>query len=412
MADVRPFPALRYAARQPLESLLAPPYDVLSESQVAELKARSPYNVVHLTRPGSDYEGAASLFDEWVASGVVAGSETPVMFVHETTFDPPTPSPPAGEGRGGGDRLPPHETNGVEGGRRTRLDLVAALRLQPYQDRVVLPHERTHRGPKEDRLALLRATGTSFEPLWFLVEGLRELLETAPAGETLEFGYAGERHRLLTLSDPSWTGAVGAALAERQVMIADGHHRYETALAYAQERGGGPDAASRFTLALLTDIRDPGLVVLPTHRVLKAGIAITGGEPAASLDQTLAALEDRSDGRVAAGYYQGGGYQVLPLEGEVPLVELHRQVVDNILGKRSAEETLIYTRDAGEAVRWVEEGEGVAAFFLPVPDLRAVLRLAREGMTMPQKATYFFPKPPSGMVFHRLDPGRTLEPRN
>jgi uncharacterized protein (DUF1015 family) len=115
---------------------------------------------------------------------------------------------------------------------------------------------------------------------------------------------------------------------------------------------------------------------------------------------------------VAAGYYHGGGYQVLPLEGEVPLVELHRQVVDNILGKRSAEETLIYTRDAGEAVRWVEEGEGVAAFFLPVPDLQAVLRLAREGMTMPQKATYFFPKPPCGMVFHRLDPGRTLEPRN
>jgi uncharacterized protein (DUF1015 family) len=392
MADVRPFPALRYAAREPLESLLAPPYDVLSESQVAELKDRSPYNVVHLTRPGSDYDGAAGLFEQWVASGVVAESETPVMFVHETTFDPPT--------------------NGVGGGRLTRLDLIAALRLQPYEDRVVLPHERTHRGPKEDRLALLRATGMSFEPLWFLVEGLRELLETAPAGETLEFEYAGELHRLLALSDPSWTGAVGGALAERQVMIADGHHRYETALAYAQERGGGPDAASRFTLALLTDIRDPGLVVLPTHRVLKAGVAVTGGEPAGSLDQTLAALQDRSDGRVAAGYYHGGGYQVLPLEGEVPLVELHRQVVDNILGKRSAEETLIYTRDAGEAVRWVEEGEGVAAFFLPVPDLQAVLRLAREGMTMPQKATYFFPKPPCGMAFHRLDPGRTLEPRN
>jgi uncharacterized protein (DUF1015 family) len=393
MADVRPFPALRFAHSEPLESLLAPPYDVLSEAQVAELKARSPHNVVHVTRPGSDYPGAARLLDEWVASGVVTESPTPLMFVHETTFDPP------------------HEANGLgggSGGRQTRLDLIAALRLQPYEDRVVLPHERTHRGPKEDRLALMRATGMSLEPLWFLAEGLRELLDTAPMGEVLEFSFAGERHRLRAISDLSWTGAVSAALADRQVMIADGHHRYETALAYAEERGGGRDAASRFTLALLTDIRDPGLVVLPTHRVLKAGVAITGGEPAGSLEETLTALGDRA----AAGYYRDGSFQVLPLEGEVPVVELHRQVVDNILGKRSAEESLVYTRDAAEAVRWVEEGEGVAAFLLHAPDLGAVLRLAREGMTMPQKATYFFPKPPSGMVFHRLDPGRNLESRN
>jgi uncharacterized protein (DUF1015 family) len=201
---------------------------------------------------------------------------------------------------------------------------------------------------------------------------------------------------------------VSAALAGRQVMIADGHHRYETALAYAQERGGGPDAASRFTLALLTDFRDPGLVVLPTHRVLKAGVAITGGEPAGSLEETLTALGDRQ----AAGYYRSGKFQVLPLEGGVPVVELHRQVVDNILGKRSAEEALVYTRDASEAVRWVEEGEGVAAFFLHAPDLEAVLGAAREGMTMPQKTTYFFPKPPSGMIFHRLDQSRNLESRN
>ena len=96
----------------------------------------------------------------------------------------------------------------------------------------------------------------------------------------------------------------------------------------------------------------------------------------------------------------------------MPVVELHRQVVDNILGKRSAEEALVYTRDAAEAVRWVEQGEGVAAFFLDAPDLQAVLRLAREGMTMPQKTTYFFPKPPCGMVFYRLSSGRNLESRN
>src|SRR5438309_3864040 len=202
MADVRAFPALRYAPTEPLEALLAPPYDVLSEAQVTELKDRSPHNVVHVTRPGTDYEGAARLFGEWVTSGVV-GESGPAMFVHETTFDPP----PGMDGSNGGGRAP-----------RTRLDLIAALRLQPYEDRVVLPHERTHRGPKEDRLALMRTTAMNFEPLWFLAEGLRELLESAPAGEVVDFRYEGERHRLRAIADPAWTGAVSAALAERQIL--------------------------------------------------------------------------------------------------------------------------------------------------------------------------------------------------
>jgi uncharacterized protein (DUF1015 family) len=113
-------------------------------------------------------------------------------------------------------------------------------------------------------------------------------------------------------------------------------------------------------------------------------------------------------GKVAAGVYREGRFQVLPLEGEVAVVELHRQVIDNILGKRNPEDYLLYTRDPGEAVRWVDSGVGVTAFFLDAPDLRQVLRLAQEGKTLPQKSTYFHPKPPSGMVIHRLDADRTL----
>jgi uncharacterized protein (DUF1015 family) len=157
-------------------------------------------------------------------------------------------------------------------------------------------------------------------------------------------------------------------------------------------------------MALLTDMADPGLEVLPTHRVLKAGVEITGGIPAASLDETLAAIE----GAVAAGTYRGGRFQVLPLEGEVAVVELHRQVIDNILGGREAEDLLLYTRDASEAVRWVDEGRGVAAFFLGRPDLHAVLKLAGEGKTMPQKSTYFHPKMPSGVVIQPFRAGRNL----
>ena len=295
------------------------------------------------------------------------------------------------------------------GGRRRR-DLIAALRLQPYEDRVVLPHERTHRGPKEDRFALMRATNASLEPLWFLYEGrgsgLPQIMEVVSARNpaVVFTGPEGTEDRLWVISDPALHSAIHAALGHLPVLIADGHHRYETALAYAEEVRGDADAASRFTLALLTDLDDPGLEVLPTHRVLKAGVAVTGGEDKATLEETLTALR----GRVAVGAYRDHRFQVLPLEGEVPVVELHNQVVDNILGKRNPEEFLLYTRDPAEAVRWVDGGVGWGAFFLDAPDLRLVLKLAQEGKTLPQKSTYFHPKPPSGMVFFELKPPRLL----
>ena len=359
---------------------MAPPYDVIPDADLAHYRALSPFNVVRLTRPGSDYDAAARTFQQWLADGMLA-EDPPSMYVHE-----------------------------CEVGGRVRRDLIAALRLQPYEDRVVLPHERTHRGPKEDRLALLRATALSLEPLWFLYEGGgTALVETvgrvASRAAAISFtGPEGIRHRLWVISDPAIHAAVHAAFDELQVLIADGHHRYETALAYAEEVGGAPDSASRFTLAMFTDLDDPGLAVLPTHRVLKSGVAVTGGEPVGSLEETLEGIR----GRVAAGTYRDRQFQVLALEGDLAAVELHEQVIDNILGKRNPEEFLLYTRDPAEAVRWVDEGVGAAAFLLDAPDLREVLKLAREGKTLPQKTTYFHPKSPSGMVFFKLDRDRRL----
>jgi uncharacterized protein (DUF1015 family) len=382
IADIRALPGIRYylARAGDLSTLVAPPYDVLSEAEVERYRELSPHNVVRLTRPGTDYVGAARTFERWLDDRILE-PDAPSMYVHEVTFHG-----------------------------RVRRDLVATLRLQPYSDRVVLPHERTHQGPKEDRLALLRATRVSLEPLWFLYEGAgtgvpEAVASTAMRAPAASFsGPDGASHRLWVISDHAVHASVHAELEKRQVLIADGHHRYETALAFADEVGAGADDPARFTLALLTDIADPGLEVLPTHRVLKAGVAVTGGEPKGSLEETLASIR----GRVAAGAYRDGRFQVLPLEGEVPVVELHEQVVDNLLGRRSPEENLAYTRDAEEAVRWVDEGLGVAAFFLDAPDLKQVLRLAREGKTLPQKATYFHPKPPSGMVFDRLERDRRL----
>ncbi|HVD47409.1 MAG TPA: DUF1015 domain-containing protein, partial [Candidatus Limnocylindria bacterium] len=318
IADIRAFPGIRYhlARAGDLGTLVAPPYDVIPEPDLARYRSSSPYNVVRLTRPGTDYAGAAGVFEVWMRDGIL-DPDPPSLYVHEVAFD----------------------------GRRRR-DLIAALRLQPYEDRVVLPHERTHRGPKEDRLALLRATNVSLEPLWFVYEGRRAglsnildvVVELAPA--VVFTGPEGTTHRLWTITDPALHAAAHAALQDLPVLIADGHHRYETALARSQEVGGDADAASRFTLALLTDLDDPGLEVLPTHRVLKAGVAVTGGEDVPSLDATLAALR----GRVAAGTYRDHRFQLIPLEGEVALLELHKQVIDNILGKRSTEDFLVYTR--------------------------------------------------------------------
>ena len=142
MADVRAFPGIRYhlARVGDLGSVVAPPYDVIPEAEVATYRARSPYNVVRLTRPGTNYAGAARSFEDWRTEGVLSSDPTS-MYVHEAVF-----------------------------GGRHRRDLMAAVRVQPYSDRVVLPHELTHRGPKEDRLALMRATGVSLEPLWFVHE--------------------------------------------------------------------------------------------------------------------------------------------------------------------------------------------------------------------------------------------------
>ncbi|HEY4912728.1 MAG TPA: DUF1015 domain-containing protein [Candidatus Dormibacteraeota bacterium] len=382
MADVRALPGIRYQLARvgDLSRLVAPPYDVIPEPQVARYEELSPYNVVRLTRPGRDYDRAARTFQDWLAGGILA-PDPPSMYVHEVRFD----------------------------GRRRR-DLIAALRLQPYEDRVVLPHERTHRGPKEDRLALLRATKASLEPLWFLYEGrgsgLSQITEVVSARNpaVVFTGPEGTEHRLWVISDPALHSAVHAGLEPLPVLIADGHHRYETSLTYSEEVGGDADAASRFTLALLTDLDDPGLEVLPTHRLLKAGVAVTGGDEVAGLEETITALR----GQVAVGAYRDHRFQVLPLEGEMAVVELHRQVIDNILGKRSPEDFLSYTRDPAEAVRWVDEGAGSAAFFLDAPDLRMVLKLAQEGKTLPQKSTYFHPKPPSGMVFFELNPDRRL----
>ena len=356
MAVVRPFRAVRYAVAEAgaLETLVAPPYDVLSPEQRAEHASRSQYNVVHLTLPRSE-EDAARTWREWHASGVLARDDEPAYWALEQDYTGP-------------DAVP-----------RTRTGLVASLRVEPYERRIVLPHERTHRGPKEGRLRLLRAVGAHLEPIFLLYEGERPF--EAPEGRP-EIEVEGARLWRLPAGD-----AVAAAFADRQLLIADGHHRYETALAY---HGEVRSEDSAFLPVVLVGTDDPGLTIFPTHRIAarlngRAFPPATSGDPLEALRELERSPRDRSG---AVVYRRGGA---ATLEGEAG--ELDVQLVERYAPEVS------YTAIADEAIAAVDEGDAEAAFLLRPLRIEDIFAGARRGDVMPQKSTYFYPKLLSGLFF-------------
>src|SRR4051794_35251420 len=291
VAQVKPFRAVHYGERAgPLEALVAPPYDVISPPERDELAARSPHNVVHLTLP-DDEAAAGRTWREWREDGTLAEDDVAGYWWLSQDYV------------------------GPDGVARTREGLVAALRAEPYENRVVLPHERTHRGPKEGRLRLLRETRAQLEPLFFLYEG-----PPPAARPEREPDLEVDGARLWRLPE----NGIQGAFADRQLLIADGHHRYETALAYHEE-AGTPESA--YVLAVLVSLDDPGLMIFPTHRVFAR-------EPAEELPTeerlpdpaaALQALEQVPPDQAAAVLYRSGGAQ-LAVNGD----ELDVSLVDRL----------------------------------------------------------------------------------
>jgi uncharacterized protein (DUF1015 family) len=339
MAVVKPFRAERYDEQSagPLEQLVAPPYDVISPAERSELLARSPYNVVHLTLPDTAEEAGAAIAD-WRRRGVLARDEEPAYWFLSQDYV------------------------GPDGVARNRSGLVASLRAEPYENRVVLPHERTHSGPKEGRLRLLRATRTQLEPIFLLYEG--DALEPPTREPDLQSG-----------GDKLWRIGDAPSFEQTELLIADGHHRYETALAYAEE-GGSP-----YLMVVLVPTRQEGLTIFPTHRVVEH-VNGAGGKP----------IDEPGDELPGVVLYRGGRYELLAGEGlDVDIVE------------RIAPQGVTYTSQRGDAVATVDRGDAEAAFLLRPTRIEDVWEVARRGDTMPQKSTYFFPKLTSGMLFHPLD---------
>lgn len=426
MVMLRAFRPLRYnpAVIGDLPAVVAPPYDVISQAQRDALHDRSEYNVVRLilNRGPDPYGSAAELLRAWRRDGVLVRDARPSIGYHIENF-----------------MLP-------DGRRQEREGILGVLRLEPFASRQVLPHERTFAPPKEDRMRLLRACRTNLSPLFGLfpdkldvLDPLRRKAQTRPPDTELRDD-AGVQHRLWLFTEPELIAGIGGSLATEAVMIADGHHRYETALAYAEDchaRGlTDPDAPHNFVLMYVTSMNHPGLVILPTHRVLSPTSGITPAECMSRLQRHFRlrpfALSAREEFGRCLCQATHGSFGVVPAGGDAMYVAtladaavidtyaahvapvlrpldvtvLDTVVLRGLLGIDCAiaahDGRLTYTHDDTSALRAVEQGATVA-FLMNPPRIEDVRAVCLAGETMPQKSTYFYPKLITGLVFHPLD---------
>jgi uncharacterized protein (DUF1015 family) len=411
MADLQPLRTLRYEPTVvgSLADLIAPPYDVIDDALRAELAARSPYNVVHLDLPES-YDHAAATLRDWRGRGALVREDEPAVWVLRQDYTAP------------------------DGRSRSRTGFFARVRVDEYGPGRIRPHERTHPGPKEDRLRLTRATRTNLSPIFSLFPDTDGIGERATAHIAAAEPYATtDGDTLWRTADEDLIAELQMAVADAELLIADGHHRYETARVYADEVGGEGD--HRYVLMLLCALSDPGLLVFPTHRLL-TGLKDDSAKQIAIRDVLrenfeIEELSDSSqlepparDGRVTFGYMDSffkRPFRVTlkdqsiadrALEGlpdpyrRLDTAVLEALVLRGALGMSEDDIShlsgLRYSNDLTDAIQAVESGRADAGFFLRATPVEQVREVAATGESMPPKSTYFYPKVPTGLVFNPL----------
>ncbi len=421
MAEVRPFRGLRYDPDVvDLAAVLAPPYDVIDEAQQTELYGRAMQNVVRVELgqdlpddvPGvrDRYTRARGHLEAWRRTGAMVSEDRAALYLHAHAFHPPG------------------------GGSLERLGVFAAVTPEPWEAGGVLRHEHTLSGPKRDRLQLLEATGVQGSPVFALWEegdrataALRHhAATTPPAAEAVTDGENGhERHRLWVLGEDGPTAAVVAqvvqTLAGSRLVVADGHHRYETALAYATAH---PEAPAR-VLMLLAPLDDQSHVILATHRIvprasldaeaLRTRLAAAGygwdpvADPRTAL-RRMAALRERAHafGVIAPGttaVLQRGRRPAASPRAGLDVTVLQEEVLTAHLGVDAdavAGGRLRFSRDPAAVAHAVADTDGLG-FLVNPTTVAEVAAVARAGESMPQKSTYFFPKVPTGLVLLPVD---------
>jgi uncharacterized protein (DUF1015 family) len=419
MAQFTSFRGLRYDSnRVQLSRVLCPPYDVIKGDARDVLLAHDPHNIVavELAAPYGEqvtpqqYERSAQLLKQWTEEGILARDES-AFYLVEQEFEVPGSS---------------HWIK--------RRGVLGALTLEAF-GKGVQPHEHTMSGPKTDRLNLLRATRTNTSPIFGLVrdddgwiDGLIQnyVSNTEPTCQAVT--EEGVKHRLWRVLDDETVNGLEAAFENESVLIADGHHRYETALNYLSETGsehGGENSV----MMLCVSMQDEGLIVLPTHRVVKNVDATDlqsklaeffEVEPKGSLDELESALASEGSA-TKIGLISKESFALLTLKaGDKPMDAsksaaynaldvsvLHQLILERELGidaeKLAAGGNVVYTIHATEAAHYVRDGEAVAAFLLSSTPVEQVQQVADAGDKMPQKSTYFYPKLVTGLVLRPLD---------
>jgi uncharacterized protein (DUF1015 family) len=396
VADVAPFKALRYGDQpEPLGDLLCPPYDVISPEERERLYEQSPHNFVRIEFPkpnGDPYAAAAADLAAWRLRGVMKQETAAAIYVHDHEFS-------------------------VGKTRVRRRGIHVALRLHRPEEGIVMPHELTFPKAKEDRLALLHATRTNTSAIFGVFEDARGEIAGGIARHiegtkpTAEATVGGDDHRLWAVGDRLAIGEFRDALAKRRVYIADGHHRYETALTYLAERGANAsaDAPIKYVLAYLCSADDPGLRIFATHRIVRGD-----GELDRAIDRYF--VRSRIDARAIADLQPGivvvrdGRYEQLTLKEDADLTsvrpawrELPVAQAEELLLRdaREAGAEIAYEHDTNAALAATETG--ATAVLLRAVDPETLRRVADAGEKLPQKTTYFYPKVPAGLVVRPLD---------
>ncbi|MGZ4481980.1 MAG: DUF1015 domain-containing protein [Gaiellales bacterium] len=413
--------ALRYdQGRVALAEVVAPPYDVVTPAERDALIARNEHSVMRLELPDSP-RAAADLLHSWRRDGVLVRDETPSLWWHEQLFTGP---------------------DGVD---RTRSGFFGAVRLSAYDEGRVRPHERTHAAAKQGRLDLMRATHANLSPRFGLYDdpegGPRAALSSVASGEpAMEAADAdGTVHRFWPVTDPAAIASVQTALQDREILIADGHHRYETAVAYRDERRERDgdlegDMPYDFVLMYLSNLHGEGLAIYPTHRVVMAQREVDrrflsaftlrelpAGLPAAAVESELnelpggtvgfavwrgqdraAAIAELKDPSAVSMAMPGAPKAVKAIDAAV----LEALVLAPLLGLDTEQflttDLVRYVRDLGTATALVDSGQAGVAFLLRPPTVAQVQAVAASGRVMPQKSTYFFPKLYSGFLLNPL----------
>ena len=428
MAEIRPFKGIRYnqAKVGDISEVVTPPYDVISPEEQAWYFGKHPNSFIRLILPKEDpsnpsltkYDRAGACLREWLESGILVQDDVPSIYAYEQEYE-------------------------IFGEWKRRLGFTCTIRLEDYENRKVLPHENILAKPKDDRLCLMRATGANFDSVFGLhgsaeVEDiLRPFITCNPDAKAVDKD--GVISSLWIISDPDAINAIAESLADESVLIADGHHRYAAALGYRDEMRSqadtpDPNAPYEFVMMTLVSLEDKGLVILPTHRLVRnlenfdadefvtrlSDFFYTEETPA---DKLMEAVECAETNHVFGMYLGGEKSYVITLKPvinpanvitspgsdalkQLDVSVLHSLIMEKFLGigaqQMSAQSNLSYKRDPAEALKLVDEGEYQIAFLMNPTKVDEVKEVAAAGDKMPQKSTYFFPKLLTGILMRKM----------